>query len=309
MLILTCATLTSFYGIWQHFSGIDLVRADHRVLTQVPWGDGSVFSTIGFFNNHLTYGHCFMMILCIPWAALLLAKRPRWWHTLLLLISFSAILTSLVFTYGRGVWIAVLVALPFMAFYASRKLFLLTLGILVVVGGIVLKRDPLIRERAQSIIAENNGSNEERRKLWEANVEMFHDHPWIGVGYKQNEAVTDTYFKKLAIQDGVVGNAHSNYIELLATTGMLGFVSYMLFILAFILMTARLYATIPSTHYWHKVFVLSALGAQISFHVGGLTQWNFGDPVVQHLFLFWLAVIAYMSQRYYAHIVPDDHSL
>ena len=74
-------------------------------------------------------------------------------------------------------------------------------------------------------------------------------------------------------------------------------------------MTARLYSTIPSTHYWHRVFALSALGAQLAFHIGGLTQWNFGDAEVQHQFIFWLAIVAYMTQQYYVHIVPDDHSL
>jgi O-antigen ligase len=149
---------------------------------------------------------------------------------------------------------------------------------------------------------------EEKRLLWELNLAMFKDHPWIGVGYKQNEVLASTYAAKLNLQP-TSGQSHSNYIEFLATTGLVGFFSYMLFLLAFILMTARLLTSIPSTHTWHKVFVLAALGAQLAFHIGGLTHRNFGDDIVLHQFLFWLAVISYMSQRYYAHIVPDDRSI
>ncbi len=308
-LLVTCGTIISIYGIWQHFTGIDLWRHSSRALMGVPWGDHTAYSTVGFFSHHLTYGHSYMMILCVPWAALLLGRHRRWWEILGFLISFGLLLTSLIFTYGRGVWIAILVGLPVMAFFASRKLFFISFALLLVGAGILYKSDPLIRERAMSIISDNYTSNDERRKLWQANMEMFHDHPWIGVGYRQNEPLSQEYYKKLDIKEGMSGHAHSNYVELLATTGMLGFGSYMLIILGFILMTARLYSSIPVTHYWHRVFALAALGAQIAFHVGGLTQWNFGDAEVQHQFIFWLAVVAYMSQRYYAHIVPDDNSL
>lgn len=309
MIMIVCATIVSAYAIWQHFTGIDLWRQTHRALVPVPWGDQSSFQSVGFFSHHLTYGHSYMMILCLPTAALLLGRRMKWWQTLLCLISFSLLLTSLIFTYGRGVWIAIGVALPIMAFFASRKLFVAAVLLLAVAGGVLYKINPTIRERAASVFAENYTSNEERKKLWQANMEMFHDHPWIGVGYRQNEPLSEIYFKKLEIQDGMSGHAHSNYVELLATTGFIGFSCYMIFILAFVLITARLFASIPTTHFWHRVFALAALGAQIAFHVGGLTQWNFGDAEVQHQFLFWLAIVAYMSQRYYAHIVPDDHSI
>ncbi|MDZ4676793.1 MAG: O-antigen ligase family protein [Oligoflexia bacterium] len=308
-ILVGCASLIAIYGIWQHFSGIDLWRLSQRALVQVNWGDQSVYSTVGFFSHHLTYGHSFMMILCLPWAALLLSRRNRWWQIALFIVSFLLIFTSIIFTYGRGAWIALLVCLPMMAFFASRKLFFITVTLLAISGGGLLKFDSNFRERALSVFAQNYNSNEERKQVWQANMAMFHDHPWIGVGYRQNEPLTNTYYKKLGIPEGLAGHAHSNYVELLSTTGILGFSCYMLFILAFVLMTARLFSTIPTTHYWHRVFALSALGAQLAFHVGGLTQWNFGDAEVQHQFIFWLAVVAYMSQRYYAHIVPDDQSL
>ena len=304
------ATVIAVYGIWQHFTGIDLWRQSHRALMEVPWGGGGAYSTVGFFSHHLTYGHSYMMILCLPWAALLLARsRTPWWQIALFVISFSLILVSLIFTYGRGVWIAVIATLPIMAFFSSRKLFFTTLIIVALAGGAVLKFNPLLRERTMSIFAENVASNEDRKHLWEANIEMFHDHPWIGVGYHENEPLSETYFKKLGIENGMAGHAHSNYVQALSTTGILGFSFYMIFILAFVLMTARLFSTIPATHYWHRVFALTALGAQLSFHIGGLTQWNFGDSEVQHQFIFWLAIVAYMNQQYYGHIVPDDHSL
>jgi O-antigen ligase len=307
--IWVAASVIAIYGIWQHFTGIDLWRHDHRALVQVPWGDQSAYSTVGFFSHHLTYGHSFMMILCLPWAVICVDGRLRPWQKAVALLSFALILLSLVFTYGRGVWLAILIALPLMTLFINRKIFLSTIALLLVGGFVLMKSNPLFAERAVSVFAENYNSNDDRRHLWQANLEMFKDHPWIGVGYQQNEALAQTYFKKLNIENGFGGHAHSNYIEILSTTGILGTTAYMLLILSFILMTLRVQTTVPRTHYWHRVFILAALGAQVAFHIGGLTQWNFGDSEVQHQFIFWLAVVSYMSFSYYSRIVPDDHSL
>ncbi len=307
--MLFCATVIGVYAIWQHYTGIDLWRHTHRALVDLPIGDRSLYQSVGFFGHHLTYAHSYMMILCLPWAALLLGNRQPWWQRILFLLSFLIILTSVGFTYGRGAWIAVAVSLPVMAMFVSRKILISIILIFIIAGGAVYKISPTIHERVVTIFQENYASNDDRKKLWQANMQMFKEHPWIGIGYRQNEPLTMAYYEKLGIKDGMSGHAHSNYIQTLATTGLIGFTFYMLLMLAFILTTARLYASIPSTHYWHRVIALAALGAQVAFHIGGLTQWNFGDALVHHQFLFWLAVVAYMSQRYYAHIVPDDQSI
>lgn len=217
LLMLFAATAISGYAIWQHFSGIDLWRHSNRALQEIP-GVAGAFASVGFFGHHLTYGHSYMMFLCVPWAALLLARRVPWWQMMGFVLSFGLILTSLIFAYGRGVWIAILVALPLMAFFASRKLFVSALALLLIVGGITMKTSTVFRDRALSVFSETDASNEERKQLWHINFEMFHDHPWIGVGYKQNEPLSQEYYKKLGIVDGISGNAHSNYVELLATT-------------------------------------------------------------------------------------------
>jgi O-antigen ligase len=309
LMLVTLATLVGAYGLWQHFSGIDLIHPLKAALDTIVWNGEKYFAVTGFFKSNLAYGYTFAMLVCIPWAALLYAKRLSWWQVLIFSLSFAIILLSLLFTYAQGVWLSLLITLPIMAFFASRKFFFMTIAILAIVSGVMLKKDPEFKTKMMNVLTDSDSNLENRKKLWQANTDMFHAHPWIGVGYQQNELLSQEYFEKAGIKDGVPGHAHSNYIEFLSTTGIIGTAAYMLFILAFILMTSRLLSTIPTTHYWHRVFTLSALGAQIAFHVGGLTQCNFGIPEAQHLLFFWLAITAYMSQRYYAHIVPDDHSL
>jgi len=296
------------YAISQHILGMDFIHPDLS-LEEIPWGQNLIKPSQGFFSNHIVFGQSFMMITCIPWAAILLSRRSPWWQNLLYVVSFLVILLSVVFSFGRGAWLALLVALPLMAFFANRKFFLTLLAVIFVCGGIFFNLSSSFRQTSQGIFSESPSVNEDRKKLWHINLEMFRDHPWVGVGYEQNERLSQSYYDKLEIKNGPIGNARSNYIQLLATTGLLGFAGYVLIIIIFLLMTARLFSIIPETHFWHRVFALGALGAQITFHVGGLTHWSFGEREVQLQFIFWLSLVGYMSQRYFLHIVSDDRSL
>ena len=136
--ILAFATAISVYGIWQHYSGIDLWRHDHRALVLIPWTTQKLYSTVGFFNHHLTYAHSYAMILCIPWAILLLmGKKLKTWQSALVLVSFLLIGTSVLFTYGRGAWLALVFSLPLMAGMVNRRHLITILCLIGVVGTIL----------------------------------------------------------------------------------------------------------------------------------------------------------------------------
>jgi putative inorganic carbon (HCO3(-)) transporter len=302
-------TLVGIYAIYQHFTGIDLVRGDNRAVTIAPFEGAEVFSNTGFLSHHLTYGYSFSMIICFSFAAFLLGRKKPWYLRLGFLMSVVIIGMSLIWTYGRGVWLATALSFLLMVSYVSRKHLIGFLLLMGLAGGIVYQTSPGLRERAQSVWDSGYFSNDDRRAVWKANYEMFLDHPWMGVGYTQNEALLGSYYEKLGLKKEFGGHAHNNYLQMLSTTGILGFICYTLFILSFLLMTHRLWTDVPETHFWHRVLVLGALGAQISLHTGGITQWNFGDAENTHVFIFILAIVAYMSERYARGIVPDDYSL
>lgn len=308
-IFIVAGTIVGGYAIFQHFTGVDIIRGDHRAVTPAPFEGADVFQNSGFLSHHLTYGYSFSMILCFSFAALLLSRRKPWYVRLGFLSSVIIIGLSLVWTYGRGVWLATAIAFLIMTSYVSRKHLIVFLLIVGSLCGVVYETNPGLRERVASVWDAGYFSNDDRRAVWKANFEMFSDHPWMGVGYLQNEVLLGEYYKKLGIEKEFGGHAHNNYLQMLSTTGILGFFCYMLFILSFLLMTHRLWTDVPETHFWHRVLVLGALGAQLSLHTGGITQWNFGDAENNHLFIFILAMMAYMSERYARGIVPDDYSL
>lgn len=312
-IIIGFSTLIAGYSIFQHFTGIDLryewgLRAQSAV-TPAPFKDATVFQSVGLMSHHLTYGYLFSMVFCFPLAALMLIRHKSTLFRGFLIVTVIALGLSLLWTYGRGVWIATACAILFMSAYVSRKALFSILIAGVIVLGTLYSSNSGFRERLDSVWASNYTSNTDRQDLWRANIEMLSDYPWLGIGWNQNEVRIHEYYDRVGIKNEFGGHAHNNYLQILATTGILGFIFYMLFILGFLLMTHRLWGDIPKSHYWHKVFALGALGSQISLHAGGLTQWNFGDAEVNHFLIFVLAVISYMAERYSSGVVPDDHSL
>lgn len=311
--IMSLGAVIGVYAIVQHFTGIDLryewgLRSQSAV-TPAPVSNSMLYQSVGLMSHHLTYGYLFSMVFCFPLAALMLSKSKSLAFRILMLIATSAIGMSLVWTYGRGVWIATAASILFMGAYVSKRALF---GLLVLLGifcGTFYSANDSFKQRVDSIWAQDNQSNNDRQDLWRANVEMFGDHPWIGVGWNQNEGLVADYYKRLGIENKFTDHAHNTYLQVMANTGLLGFIFFAFFILGFLLMTHRLWTEVPKSHYWHRVIVLGALGSQISLHAGGLTQWNFGDAEVNHFFIFVLALVAYMSEQYGTGVVPDDHSL
>lgn len=312
-LIIGLGTVISGYAVFQHFTGIDLRYEwglrEASAVTPAPYSGADVFQSVGLMSHHLTYGYLFAMVFCFPLAALMLGRQKSFFFRFIMVISTLVMGMSLIWTYGRGVWIASLAAVMFMAAYVSKKALFSLLILAGIAVGTLYSSNHGFRERVDSIWATDYKSNTDRQDLWRANVEMLSDHPWIGIGWRQNEVRIQEYYSKLGITNSFGGHAHNNYLQILATTGLLGFFCYAFFILIFLLMTHRLWLEIPKSHYWHKVIVLGALGSQVAMHTGGLTQWNFGDAEVNHFFIFVLAIVSYMAARYRSGVVPDDHSL
>ena len=314
------ALLLSIYGILQYLTGIDfaydsglrkmpsIYQEVSRLYGYVLPASENVYQIIGFFENHIIYGYLLSMILCFPMAGLFLLKDIDFKYRLFLIIVSALISLNLLWTYNKGVWIATLVGLLFMSGFVSRKLFIKTIFLITIVFAGFYYFDRPFQKNAPLILSDQQ-NYQTRMDIWKANIDMFLDHPWLGIGLEQNQVHILRYYQKLDIDNWEVSHAHNTYISWLSTTGVFGLTAYMLFILTFLLITARMWIEIPATNIWHRVFVLALLGIQISMHVGGLTEWTFGYVTTQSFFIFSLAMVSYMYRKYNEASVFDDHCL
>lgn len=292
--------VVAIYAIVQHFTGIDLLRDSDRAVNK--WGqraDGSwYYRAAGMFSSPLRYSYDAGMYLFFPLSICLLgATKTRWARYVMGLIAFVMVL-SVIATLTRGAWIAVAAAVLVVGWLAGKRAFMAVLVGGAVMAGTAVLATPQLVERAESSVDVKVRSNSNRLDVWRANVEMFREHPLLGVGYGQNEPLITEYYEKLGITNDFGGHAHNNYLQFLSGTGVPGFLLYMFFVGYFFWLSSRLWRKIPIDRTWDRAFVLGAIGSQVVMHVGGLTECNFKHAEVNHLFMFMLAGLCVLAWRY-----------
>lgn len=182
------------------------------------------------------------------------AARPgRWtagWSVLILTAGTAAATgLGLLFSWSRGAWLGFAAGITALVFVWPRKrrygLLALLLGagvaLMLLAAGVrwhLLSDEVLDRITGFSEdlrfgdvrgvdINDANYAVLERLAHWQAALDMARDHLWLGVGFGNYEPAYADY--ALINWPDPLGHAHNYYLNILAETGMLGLVAYLIF--------------------------------------------------------------------------------
>lgn len=295
-LLVGAATLAAIYGLWQHFTGLDVVRG--RELVAAPAPRAVLFTPVSFFNTPEQFGTLIGIALAFPIAAYLLDERrnsrlPRYAALVLsLLLSLSVL-----WTYRPGMWLAAGAGVIINILMASRHAFKLILASSVFVAAVLVLTYGSPEELITAVDHAEAVRGERQRAQINTQVQLWEQSPWIGTGQSALDA---------SDYDPGTGNV---YFQVLAQVGLLGAVYYLLFILGFLLATYRIFQEVPKSHYWHRVFVAGSLAGQITFHVAGLYWSTLSEAMAFNLYVLIVAATSYLIQHYSRGVVTDDHAL
>jgi putative inorganic carbon (hco3(-)) transporter len=265
------AAVTAAYGIVQHYTGLDWYRRLLGRATQVkPREAGSSgFAVVGFFRNYLTFAHT--MVFPLGWAAGL-ALRGR----ALGLVATPLVVIAIVFSSARGAWLAVLaVAAAFGVLEGGRRA-ALPLAAVALAGALAFAAVPDFRHLATGMFS-TGGSNQGRVAIYQANLDIVHDHPVLGLGFGRYRTAATPYYDAHPAADRR-SHAHSNYLQIAAEAGLVGLAAFLL------LWAAALgagWGAVRATA-GSEAWTVAAGGSAglVGFLVGGLTQYSFGDNEV-----------------------------
>lgn len=267
-----------FYASVQSFTGLDLVHSEEFSSGQGFW------RARGLFSNVMSYSHIFAMILsmlvsfCMFYKFSTSSKKVKfYWGTFFVAFSVYA-------TYTRGAWIAAIGSILFLSLLKNKKVFFsIVVGVVffAIAGSIVSHK---LHERLGSFSDFSHESNYNRLNIWRANWEIFKDNPIIGVGYRRNSTHVAHYYEELGIQSEFISHAHNNYLAILGGTGILGFLIYMTIALGLMCFAFKKYQKIENKQSFEASLLLACLAAQVSFHLGGLTEATHYDGETMHAF-------------------------
>ena len=131
-------------------------------------------------------------------------------------------------TYSRSCWISMLLACLVFLYYANKKL--IPAFFLLCVAAIPFLPDSIMI-RVMSLFNSDDSSNMYRVYIWSGTIGMVRDYglSGIGLGPASFAVLYPDYAHKLAQQG--VPHSHMVYMELILEMGVLGFVSFMWFML------------------------------------------------------------------------------
>lgn len=295
-LVVGSAVVVSIYAIWQHFTGMDLVRG--QLLPFAPAIGHAYFTVSGLFGTPELFATLIASVLPFLSATFLLSEEQRQGMEKWLALLAILILTLAIFwTYRPGLWMAAIGGVLATILLKARGTLTLLGSLTALIGAVLFltyeSPDVLLKSVQEVEIIRAA----EQRKQINTQVTLWQENPWLGVGHQAVDASN---------YDPGTGNV---YFQVLAQAGILGLGFYLLFILAFMLTTYRIFREIPETHYWHRVFVAGALGAQIAFHMAGLYWSTLAEAIAVNFFVLVLSIVAYLSAHYERGLVPDDQSL
>lgn len=257
----------------------------------------------GFFREYMPFAHSYSMILCLLFGLIIaqttnlkniLSKKIN----LLLFLTFLVAVLAIYYSFTRGVWLGLLFSLPVTYFIYNRKHARWFLYILTSLFAVAFFTSERLRNRVVESIDGRYLGDSERRVLWEANLRMIQDHPWFGLGYSQNRYHLREYYDLMQIPPGFFeAHAHNQYLQMAAGTGIIGLLCYLFFAGFGLFINWKLIQILkkinpPAGLNIAMGLALGTMAAQISFHIGSLTESNFSISKNRFMFIFIYALVS-----------------
>lgn len=283
---LAMATLIpTIYSLISFYHGVDLIT-------------GRDNSRITGLVNSATYhahGNAIIFVFMVAILFFVYKKLSIPWKFVTV---FSILLlgTSIFLTLTRGIWLSVAISSIFMAFLMPWKRALKLVLFLALIFSTLYWGFPSVRNRISSTSVAQ-GSTGERVNLLKVNLQMWREHPWLGIGHGENLRRNREYWDRPEwnMPEGyITSHAHNQYVNVLATTGILGFIAFMSFFTFFLVKNVKLLIKASknkaSTNY---ALLFACLWAQIEFWLACLTDVSFEYAKIRALLiLVWALVIA-----------------
>ncbi len=229
-LFLIALAFGAINGIVQHFNEVGILgRQAHH--------DRFPLRITGTFSNSLTFSGFYGMSLFFVLPFLQAGGRR---FRIAVSIVLFLLLTALVLAYARGALLAS--GLTALLFVLRRRKYILHLAIVVIAVIVLvslLMPDFVSRFKAAFTEHLTVQAEQSRMVMWMAAWDFFLEKPILGIGPGAFHAAFEIW--KPSPEFEAVAHAHNQYLEALSTTGLLGFVS---FILILILIFRRLLESI-----------------------------------------------------------------
>ena len=195
---------------------------------------------------------------------------------------------GILFAAERSAWLGIILALMCSTMLLSfRRTFRMVI-VLLAVAALLWCTVPVVQQRLSPLVNwQTDVSVRVRFQLWRQSWQIFTDKPLFGVGIRNfpHQVIPEALGQGHAALD----HAHSNYMHILATTGIVGFAAYFFLFLSVLLTVASNLKLSMSCDRQNRTNTWSAqtgiefgiLAGVVSLLVSGIFEYNFGTAQIR----------------------------
>lgn len=234
------------------------------------------------FTNYSVYGSFTAIFFLICLSRLLFDTTP--YDKVLWIGWFACFGLGLMMCFSRGVWLSVLIAVGFMLLQVGNRnktaarasgvtrkkiLFIGAAGLILLVSLNLPGVYGIVIERIATTVDISYASNRARLLRWAQAMTMFLENPVLGKGYgafamlyEEDVALVGTYTAQFQL------GAHSEYLQVLAELGIVGFIAWLWLNLAFLRYGFRSLKRMNSpSDSFYRAIVIGLMASELSLMV------------------------------------------
>lgn len=248
----------------------------------------------GFLSSPMSFAGV-MQLTSFLSLGLLLGGSTLLPRRLFLLVTIGNFL-GLIFAAERSAWLGMFAGILVLTLRMSGRAFITGVVSLVVAAVLSYSFVPVVKTRLNSLADwRRDVSITARLQVWQVAWTSFNRSPWLGVGpHKFPRIENEQAIVKGQSSD--LNHGHSNYMHVLATTGVLGILTYLVLVFYPFSRLYRAAAKSPSAPEYDSGLYLGLLAALASLMVAGIFEYNFGAGSVRLAQWFCLAMYRPPSQ-------------
>jgi len=237
----------------------------------------------GYFSHPLRFAGYLSSVSVIAFSFSIFHSKRNW-------PAFLVLFTAVFMTGSRSYFLGVVAACSFLAFFRSRKFFLIFSAALAVYLGLMFVFMPSFSGRVRAVFSEGAGIGL-RANFWKAGWEIALAHPLAGVGDKEISAYLKPY-KEAGLIDNTA-HAHNAYLTAAAENGFLG--AFLLVLLFAYFLRKYFLAGRGAKDDFTRAFAFSIFGCWANLAAAGMFESNFSTFIIWSFLTFYMGM--YESYR------------
>ena len=224
LILLAIGNIVGIYALFTQYHPLRMKAASD------PW------RAAGMYGMAITYGYglelIFILLVGVAWK--LRGRVSTLVNPWIFWVCFLSTTLGFYYSFTRGATLAFIFSLPFLFIKTHKKIFwaVSIAGVVLVLTIVSIVWNAKDDGQNRFLLSAKNECNLIRLSQYEAAVKGWVEKPLLGWGYRNFEPNAYDIKKRNNIDFAdFYGHAHNNYLEFLVSTGTLGFLGLVLFVL------------------------------------------------------------------------------